>query len=227
MNIIRLLFYPVGGLMDSSFLTWTTLDVVNGSLGLYAFILFVKVIIQFGLPNHPAKFTLYVVTLCASIFFVAKAAVGFGIISPWFWIKWRPLPLVAGSLALLLQVIMTIGSFSIFQQKVVSRIPLIAGLLVFAFFPTKAEFFFGLCIFVACGFLTISVGKARYQKRLFLKMTLFLVIMMALKLSGNYWMFVVGECFTFVALFYFFLFENSFGVFAVVDRHKESQELVP
>lgn len=222
MFIIRLLFYLVDGMMDSSFLTLQT--AVSVGLALFSGILFLRMMIQFGLPNHPSRFTAYLVTFCAVFFFGAKALAGLNLISPWFWMRWRTLPLVAGSLALLLQSIMTIGQFSLIQQKVVSRLPLIAALLFLAFFPSYADFFFGMAIFAASAFLSISVGKARYQKRLFLKMAFFLGIFGLLQLPQYLWMYLLGEVFLFFALFYFFLFEQTFGISARMDEFQESLE---
>ncbi|HXH73769.1 MAG TPA: hypothetical protein VNJ08_02320 [Bacteriovoracaceae bacterium] len=199
--------------MDSSFLT---LAIVG--LGLYSVIMFFKLIIQFGLPNHPALFTSYLVSFCAMAFLSGKAAVGLNLISPLFWLKWHPLPMVAGSLALLLQTIMTVGNYSHIQQKVVSRFPLIAGLLCFAFFPQYAGTFFGLTIAAGCLFLAISAGKARYQKRLYFKMSFFLGIFGLLVMTQNYPAYVVGEVILYFAAFYFFLFEQSFGVAALMDK---------
>lgn len=211
--------------MDSSFnVTWTMLTAVNIGLAIYCTILFLKLIVQFGLPNHPVRLTMYLVSFCATVFFLGKAAVGLGILAPWFWIKYRPLPMVAGSLALLLQVIMSVGTFSLIQQKVISRLPLIGALLCLAFFPTKAEIFVGATFIAGCIFLSFSVGKARYQKRMFFKMCFFLLLYYGLRWVNVYWVLVVGEAFLYLALFYFFVFEQSFGVAALVDDHSREQE---
>ncbi len=204
--------------MDSSFLTWTWPTVINIGLSLYSAILLLKLIVQFGLSNHPARFTAYVVSFCATIYFGLKIAVDLQVISPLFWLQWRTLPLVCGSLGLLFQAIMTAGQFSLIQQKIISRMPLIAGLLCFAFFPTKAEFFFGLSVFVGCVFLTISLRKSPYQGRAFFKMSLFLLMIYGLRWINQYWAFVLGEILLFFALFYFFLFEHTFGIMALIDK---------
>lgn len=199
--------------MDSSFLS-----LVNVALGLFAIYSFVKLVWRFGLPNHPARLTIYIVTFCAAIYFGMKAAVGLSVVPPFAWMKWRTLPLVAGSLALLLQVFSTIGQMSHLQQKVVSRLPLIAGLLFFAFFPAYADYFFMFTIVLGGAFLSISVGKARHQKRLFAKMTLFLVLFQLLNMTQNYWLFVGGEVLLLAAMFYFFLFEEALGVKVLVEE---------
>ena len=117
MFIIRILFYLADGTMDSSFLMW-----LHISLGLFSLGFFLKLIIQFGLPNHPARLLAYMVGLSATVYFVGQAMTDLSFITPWFWIKWRPLPLVAGSLCLLLQTIMLVGNFSVIQQRIISRI---------------------------------------------------------------------------------------------------------
>ena len=210
--------------MDSSFLTIndmspSMLTAVNIGLGLYCLLMFIKMIVQFGRPNHPARLTAYFLCLCVTSFFVSKALVGTGFISPWSWLKYRPLPMVAGSLALLLQVIICGTNFSLIQQKVVSRLPLIGGLLVLAFFPTKAEIFVGASIFAGCILFALS-DKARYQKRAFFKMTLFLLLFYGLRLLNIYWVLIFGEVMLFFALFYLFIFEQTFGVAAIVDEHQ-------
>jgi hypothetical protein len=198
--------------MDSSFLT-----LVNVALALFAFYSLVKLIARFGLPNHPARLTIYLVTFCAAIYFGMKAAVALGMVPPFVWLRWRTLPLVAGSLALLLQVFSIIGRISHLQQKVISRLPLIAGLLFFAFFPAYADYFFMGTVAIGGIFLSISVGKSRHQKRLYVKMSLFLLLFFIFSLTNIYWLFVVGEAFLLGAMFYFFLFEESIGVKALVE----------
>lgn len=204
--------------MDSSFLT-----VVNVILGLFSAYSFFKIILRFGLPNHPARLTIYIVCFCAAIYFCMKAAVGLGLVPPFAWLRWRTLPLVAGSLALLLQVIGTIGSISVLQQKVLSRLPLIAGLLVFTFFPAYADYLFIASIVVGCGFLSISVGNSRHLARLFLKMGFFLLVFFGLSKMNEYWVFVAGESLLLFAMFYFFLFEEGLAIKALLEEASREQ----
>ncbi len=209
--------------MGSSFLT-----TINVLLGLYCVVIFLKMAIQFGLPTHPGRFTMYLVTLCAAVFFSLKGLAGLGWLAPVYFLKWRTLPIVAGSMALLLQVISTLGQLSLLQQKIFSRLPLIASLLVFAFFPSKADFFFILCLSSGTIFLTVSVGKVRYQKRMFFKMVLFLALFGLFTLPNNYWTYVAGELFLFPALFYFSIFQKTFGISALIEQHQiESPGVAP
>jgi hypothetical protein len=194
----------------------TFLNAINVVLALYCMIIFFKTLIQFGLPNHPARFTLIMVLLCTTSFFVLRALTSLSIELPFDYMKWRSLPVVAGGLGLLLQVISVIGQFSHIQLKIISRIPLMGSLLFFFFFQDYADIFLIGTILVSVLFLTVSVGKARYQKRMLLKMTLFLLL---------YWGFrqvsVVAELFWFPALFYFFIFEQSYGVSAMIDEYHD------
>lgn len=200
--------------MGSTFLT-----AINVVLALYCVIIFLKNIIQFGLPNHPARFTLYLMHLCVTSYFVMRAMVDLSLMNPFHFLKWRTFPIVAGSLGLILQVITVVGSFSHIQQKIISRIPLMGAILFFAFFSDYADWFFGISVLVAVLFLSISVGKARYQKRMLIKMVLFLGILGLFRLTNHYSLFVVGELFLFPALFYFFIFEQSYGVSAMIEEH--------
>lgn len=201
--------------MGSSFLT-----TINALLALYSVIVFLKMIIQFGLPNHPGRFTLYLVSLCAAFYFSMKALTGIGLISPMDYLRFRPIPIVGGGLGLLIQIVTSVGKFSIIQQKVISRIPLMAALLVYFFFPSKAELFFGICILAAVLFLTVSVGKARYQKRMFFKMAFFLTLSGLFHLTEHYWSYVLGDIFLFPGLFYFFIIQQTYGVTAMVERYR-------
>lgn len=198
--------------MGSSFLT-----AIHLGLSLYCVINFFKMLVQFGLPNHPARFTLYLVSLCASAYFTMKFLTEIHLVNPFLYMRWRAFPLVAGSLALLLQVITVIGNFSLIQQKIISRIPLIMALLFFAFFSEKADYFFIGCILVSVLFLTVSVGKARYQKRMLVKMAFFLLLFWIPRQFNYFPLYIVAELFLFPALFYFFIFQQSYGVSALVE----------
>lgn len=202
--------------MGSSFLT-----AINLGLGLYCVVTFFRMMIQFGLPNHPARFTLYLVLLSVTSYFVMKSLTGFHLINPFLFMRWRALLLVAGSLGLLLQAITLVGHNSLIQQKIISRLPLMAGLVFFAFFSDYAHFFLGGSVLASVLFLSISVKNARYQKRMLLKMSLFLGIFWLLSLCNQYWLYILAELFLFPALFYLFVFEQSYGVSALVEEFME------
>jgi hypothetical protein len=205
--------------MDSSFLMW-----VNVGLAIYSTICFFKLLIQFGLSNHPARFTAQLVMLCVCGYFVGQALVDFNVASTEHWSRWRVIPIVAGSLAMLLQVTLMGPHFSRIQQKVISRLPLIASILCFAFFSSYANIFFAVTIIASALFLTISVGKNRYQKRQYLKMAFFLMLFQIFQVVDIYWVNLFGELFLFAALFYFFIFEHTFTISAQLEDLKSSLE---
>jgi hypothetical protein len=219
MFIIRIIFYLADGTMDSSFLTG-----LHISMALFGCFLFIKMIVQFGVPNHPLRFISYMVGLSVAAYFVGLAATDLNLLSPWIWMKWRALPMVAGSLFLLFQTIMLLGSFSFIQQKVVSRLPLMAALLCFAFFADYADHFMSWFLGIGGLFLVVSVNKARYQKRIYLKMLLMFLIHLGFNYVNYYWAYLIGQLFLFLIIFYVFLFEHSFGISAMVDDFRESLE---
>jgi hypothetical protein len=202
--------------MGSSFLT-----AINLALGLYCVVQFFKTVIQFGLPNHPGRFTLYLISLSVTAFFSMKALVDLNLLHPFLYVRWRTLPLVTASLGIILQVITIIGHFSYIQQKIISRLPIMGALLFFAFFWEYAEWFAAFALIASFLFLTISVGKARYQKRAFIKMCLFLGLFGLFKFINLYWAYIMGELFLFPALFYFFVFQQSYGVSTLADEWSE------
>jgi hypothetical protein len=208
--------------MGSSFLT-----AIDLGLGLYCAIIFMKFLIQFGLPNHPGRFFLYMVTFSVTAFFVMRSMADLWIYNPFLLTKWQAFPVVAGSLGLLLQVVTVVGQYSLVQQKIISRLPLIAALLFFSLFENYAFYFFGTSLFLTGLFLSVSVGKARYQKRQLTKMIIFFLLAATFSLAGHFTLYVLGQVFLFPALFYFFLFQQSYGVSTLVEEHMAMNSGVP
>lgn len=199
--------------MGSSFLT--ALEI---GLGIYSLIQFFKIIIQFGLPNHPGKFSMYLVCLCVTLFFTLQALADLGLMVPLDFMRMRALLLVVGSFTFLIQLVAMMGNFSLIQQKVISRVPLILGLLVYGVMPEKADLFLIITTVLGGLFLLISRGKARYQKRLYFKMILFFILMWITYISQNYVVYVIGQIFLYPALFYFFILQKTFGVKVLVEK---------
>ena len=205
--------------MDSSFLTG-----IHIILGLQACFLFFKMLIQFGLPNHPARFGAYVVGLCITLYFFGLALTDLNLFPALVWMKWRALPLIAGSLCLLLQTIMLVGRFSLVQQKIISRMPLMAALLCSAFFSQYADHLAVFFLFFGCAFLVILVKAARYEKRLYLKMGLMLLLSVILVQGHTQIAYLISQLFLLLMVFYAFLFEHSYCVAALMDELKQDLE---
>lgn len=201
--------------MGSSFLT-----AIHLGLALYCLLNFFKQLVQFGLPNDPRKFSLYLTLFCVSAFFGMQVLTDLRIMDPFFYMRWRMLPVIAGGLGILVQIVFIVAQFSHVQQKIFSRIPLIGALLVFMFSPEFSQLIFNLSFLVSVLYLAVSIKKNRYQKRMFFKMSFFLGISTILKFSNFYFLYVLGELFLFPCLFYFFIFENSLGISVLVEEHK-------
>ncbi len=205
--------------MDSSFLTG-----IHIILGLQACFLFFKMLIQFGLPNHPARFVAYVVGLCIALYFSGLALTDLSLFPSLVWIKWRALPLIAGTLCLLLQTNMLVGRFSLIQQKIISRMPLMAALLCSAFFSQYADHLAIFFIFFGSLFLLTMVKTARYQKRIYLKMGLMLFFSLALLHLHSEIAYLISQLFLLGLIFYAFLFEHSYCVAALIDESQQDLE---
>lgn len=201
--------------MGSAFLT-----TINLGLGLYCVINFIRSLFQFGLPNHPSRFTMYLVNLCVTTFMVMQSLTDFHLLSPWHFVNLRAFPLVIGSLALLMEVTSVMGHLTHFRQRILSRIPLIAGLVSATFFNPYADKIASALICISVLFLIVSVREVRYQKRALVKMSLFLVFFLLCKSTQYFGMYVVGVLFLFPALFYLFIFQQSFGISALVEEHQ-------
>jgi len=156
MFIIRLIFYLVDGTMDSSFLI-----AFHGLIGVMACVLFFKMLIQFGWPNHPGRLTAYVVGLCVCFYFVGLFLADLRYFPQKAWEHWKALPLIAGSLCLLLQTIIAGGNFSLIQLKIISRIPFMGALICSALFPQMAQSLALLFILLGSLFFIISVRQSR------------------------------------------------------------------
>jgi hypothetical protein len=219
MFIIRLIFYLVDGTMDSSFLIS-----IHGLIAILTCVLFIKLVVQFGWPNHPGRLTAFLIGLCATFYFVGSFIVDLGYVPQKAWEHWRALPLIAGSLCLLLQTMMAGGNFSLIQQKIISRIPLMGALICSTLFPQVA---LQLSMsFILCGalFFIISVRKSRYQKRIYYRLVIFIlfyVFLMASQITG---LLVLAQIFLIGAIFTLFAFENSFGVWALTDDFRQDSE---
>ncbi len=205
--------------MDSSFLTGTHLV-----LGIISSLFFLKMIVQFGLPNHPARFVSYLVCFCVVIYFGFYSFISLKDFSTISWTKVRAIPLIAGSLCLLLQTIMLSAGFSLIQQKIISRLPIIAALLCAAFFSHQADLLAVSFMVFGALFLIISVKKARYQKRLYLKMVIMFLLYLGLNQFDKLVFQFLGQIFLGLAVFYILSFEQTFGVSALMDDFRQSFE---
>lgn len=213
------LFYLVDGLMDSSFLT-----LVNVALSAYSIFIFLRFVLVFGRPNRPILIMAYLGLICAASYFTSQAAANLGFMYIWNWEKWRALPLMTGGFCLFFQTITMVGTFTPMQLKVITRVPIMASLLCLFFFPSLGAVLFAVTIVAGCIFLSVMLGKARYQKRQYFKMVLFIALFVLIKQIDSQWALACANVSLMFALFYFSIFEQSFGVASKVERYQQSRE---
>jgi hypothetical protein len=199
--------------MGSYFLT-----VTNLGLGFYCIFSFLKFIIQFGLPYEPSRFLVYVVFLSLTSFLTLKVLVGFGLIYPQEYVFWTDLALISGSIGFLIQVVLLSLDVNLFLKKILSRIPLFGAIIISVLVPGIGRWIFLGSIFTIVFQLFVLVNTARYEKRILIKMVLFLCLFGLCFWINTYWSFVFGGLMLFPALFYFFIFEHSCGVNSLVQK---------
>jgi hypothetical protein len=163
---------------------------------------------------------MYLVNLCVTTLLVMQSLTDFQLLSPWHFMNLRAFPLVIGSLALLMEVTSVIGHLTQFRQRVLSRIPLIAGLVSATIFNPYADKIASALVCISVLFLIVSVRQVRYQKRAMVKMSLFLGLFILCKSSQYFEIYVIGVLFLFPVLFYLFIFQQSFGILALVEEHQ-------
>jgi hypothetical protein len=199
--------------MDSSFNN--ALEIMVAVFAVFAFL---KLMIQFGLPRHPLRFLMFLVSLSLIFWICGDTLATCRLISMDQWIRWRSLPLVTTGVGLLIEAISIVGNFGHLQQKVISRIPLIASLVCFAIFPQKSFPFFVLSVCVGFCLLLVAKDKARYQFRLYGKMLICLVFATSLRSCNLVMTEIFSYVFFFVMLIYFFRLQQSFGISALIDE---------
>lgn len=204
--------------MDSSFLIGIHFCMLFVSL-----VLFFKLIIQFGLPNHPKRFVSYALSFLVTLYLAGQFSADLGMVNPWFWMKWRALPLVAGSLFLLFQTIMLLGSVSFLQQKVMSRIPVLVSIMIFGFFSELADIFTVVFVSVSALVLLIPKIQSRHMKQIYFKFLLFSGLAWIMELT-NYNLYLVGQVFGFFSLFYLFNFQHCFNINGLIDDCSQDLE---
>lgn len=205
--------------MGSSFLS--TIHLI---LSIYCLVQFLKLVVQFGLPNHPSRLLIYLLSACTGVYFTLNVMADFNCVPPLTYLRWKSIPMVAGGIGILLQAVGMVGALGHIQQKVISRIPVLGALISFGFFPDYAHFILVACIVVTAIYLSFLVGKARYQKRMFYKMTIFLFLMWVMKISEYFVIYVFAELLLFPALFYFFIIQQSCGVSSLIDDFENKSE---
>jgi hypothetical protein len=151
------------------------LSVTNLGLSFYCIFSFLKFMVQFGLPYHPLNLLVSIVLLSVTSFFSVKALLDFGLYSD-VNALWTEIALISGSLGFLIQVILLSLNLNIFLEKILSRIPIIVAILAYSFFRDSTKWFFMGSILISVFVILFFVKNARYEKRILIKMVLFLLL---------------------------------------------------
>jgi hypothetical protein len=181
--------------MDSSFLM-----VIHGLLALQVVFFMAKIAVHFGLPFHPQKVFIYLAGLSATAYILGQFLTDLNWVPPW------------------IETILLQGSFSLLQQKVFTRLALLASMLCFFLAPGVANILFFAQVVLGGIFLIISVRKARYQRRIYFKFLLFFFLYLLILKINLYSIYVLAEIFMGIVIFYFFLFQHTLGVGAMIQE---------
>lgn len=204
--------------MDSSFLIWPSFV-----LGLVSLLLFGKMLIQFGLPKHPLKFFAYSITLSWTLLWIGASLVQLDVMDMNTWTRWKAVFLLWPALGLLMEMISQLGQFSLIQQRLMTRFPIIGSLVALSFMPQWVPFLVGFFLLLVLAIFFIQVGRFRYHKRLFIKF-LFLLAMTGL---SPFLPEVFRPWYLMVVLLgsgiYFFLLQNTFCVTAHLEQYEAKE----
>jgi hypothetical protein len=130
---------------------------------------------------------------------------------------WKIFPLIILGTGLLIQIFTMIGHLGFIQQKIFSRLPPLVALVVTFFYSSRGNELFYILLGTASLFLIFLVKKARHQKRIILKMMLFLGLY---AISP-----IIRPLFMGIALYYYYIFQQTFGFSLKVESFLEDEEL--
>jgi hypothetical protein len=204
--------------MGSSFLT-----VLHSGLALFAGLAFFKLIIQYGRPNHPLKVISYLTTFAVFLLILGDPLADLGFISAWDWIKWQTLPLMASCFGLIFEIIMVLGGFNQLQQKIMTRLPLLAALLGYTFLKEHLQIIIPVTLILCLFLLIFSTKNLAFFRRVFIKMTIMLGLS-SLLLNYGAWNFQwLRAILLYFSFFYFYLYQQGLAAISLVDSFHNDQ----
>lgn len=188
--------------MDSSFLISLHLG-----LTLCSVFVFLKQIRVFGISNEPFKIMSHLSSGSLMAYFLLISLFDFGMVDAQDWHRYHVIPMIICVSSLVLQIIMMIGGRQNRLHKTLTRIPMLLALVVLAWGSRWADQF-TLVLLALSITLVFFMKNNRFQKRVLLKMFLFLMLVIVL----SPWSLLVGELFFLAVLFYFSIFQNAFCI---------------
>ncbi len=188
--------------MDSSFLISLHLG-----LTLCSVFVFLKQIRVFGISNEPFKIMSHLSSGSLMAYFLLISLFDFGMVDAQDWHRYHVIPMIICVSSLVLQIIMMIGGRQNRLHKTLTRIPMLLALVVLAWGSRWADQF-TLVLLALSITLVFFMKNNRFQKRVLLKMFLFLMLVIVL----SPWSLLVGELFFLAVIFYFSIFQNAFCI---------------
>lgn len=188
--------------MDSSFLISLHLG-----LTLCSVFVFLKQIRVFGISNEPFKIMSHLSSGSLMAYFLLISLFDFGMVDAQDWYRYHVIPMIICVSSLVLQIIMMIGGRQNRLHKTLTRIPMLLALVVLAWGSRWADQF-TLVLLALSITLVLFMKNNRFQKRVLLKMFLFLMLVIVL----SPWSLLVGELFFLAVIFYFSIFQNAFCI---------------
>ena len=195
--------------MDSAFLTLRL--TLEGSLFLFALVLFIKLLVQYGSPSRPLKLLSYLTSLSVVLFLGLSFFDDLNFLDHAFWLKARAILLATVASGLFVEALLLTEDFPNRQEKFIAKIPLLIGFLIFTALPRYVEVLALGFILGGAWVLVRSPGRLRYQKRIYTKLFIFSVLS------------AITPWFGFFVLFYFFLFQQTFGLMSLLEQTTEGQ----
>lgn len=213
MFIIRVLFYLSDGIMDSSFLTGLHLV-----LSFCSFFVFLKQLRVFGISNEGFKIISHLSTGSLVGYFILLSLFDFGILNAWEWHRFHVIPMIIWASSLLIQLIMLSGGRNYQLHKTLTRIPILLSLVMMAW-GGQWVYQFTLVLSLLTFVLLFLIKKQRHQRRILIKMYLFLFLSVGL----GFWSLFISELFLLGVIYYFSIFQNTFCIQSFIREHEVTE----
>ncbi|HLW58257.1 MAG TPA: hypothetical protein VKY27_12770 [Bacteriovoracaceae bacterium] len=151
-------------------------------------------------------------------YFVLLSLFDFGVINAWEWYRFHVIPLIIWVSSLLIQLAMLIGGKNYQLHKTLTRIPILLALVIMAWGSQWANHF-TLVLSVLTFILLLIIKKQRHQRRILIKMYLFLFLSVGL----GFWSIIFSELFLLGVVFYFSVFQNTFCIQNFVKENEVTE----
>lgn len=213
MFIIRVLFYLLDGIMDSSFLTGLHLV-----LSFCSIFVFLKQLRVFGISNEGFKIISHLSSGSLMAYFLMLSFFDLGVIDAWEWQRFHIIPMVIFASSVLIQLVMLVGGRNFNLHKTLTRIPILLALVVMSW-GGKWVNQITLVLFVLTLVMVLVMKGHRQQRRTLVKTYLFLFTSVIV----SYWSLFWGELFLLSVIFYFSIFQNTFCIESLLKKQEVSE----